>query len=231
MKRVKLKKKAPRGPPLERKRDLLIVNVNEDWRLINDGRQFIIEQRKTRDDDSHYWKVHGYLTTLQMAVRWLGQKQIFLSPGVFDGRALIKMEETLLRIERDVKLAVDAMCRTILADDVFMQEFAKSHMTVPVQALRPAVPQIPVAPIIEEPRVMRRKKIVVPDEYRETNKHGIPKFLEREPKRVRLITKKPPAQSSVEGAGEGQTRSPSPDRGKQGKPPHTTRNAKRKAEK
>lgn len=151
MKRVPLKKlDLEPSDVLDEDLKFLTVNVNENWRMQYDGVQFQMQERKVRAQEGKnqgevWWKRHAYISDLDNAIVWLSRKRVYLSPGVFDGRALIEICRTLDGIKGECKAAFAEM-RTLM--------LAKAQVEEPLtEATAKALwaTKMPTPPVKQEP--------------------------------------------------------------------------------
>lgn len=85
----------------------LTIDVGKDWRLVWDGMQFQIRNRKIREKDGQpYWSTKAYVCHLDDAIIWLGRRQIYQTSGTYDDRSLDHFCEVLDEIKENCRAAM-----------------------------------------------------------------------------------------------------------------------------
>lgn len=91
----------------------IIIQINQDWRMVWDGLQFICQRRQVRGAKSKNkgkvnWVSEAYICELDSACIWLAKKQIYAIPGVFGIEGIDKLGAALDRIRAETRTAVKA---------------------------------------------------------------------------------------------------------------------------
>jgi hypothetical protein len=93
--------------------DGLMIVVGPDWRMIWDGRQFQIQERKVnqtkgKNAGKEYWMNRAYITSLANAISWLSTRRIYMIKGTYDIDGLEVLNTRLDEIRDQCLAAVKA---------------------------------------------------------------------------------------------------------------------------
>ena len=92
---------------LRQEEEVMIINLNDDWRFRSDDLQWIVDHRKlyrkkSTGEEYHVWKIEGYFSTLAGAILDTVQVRIRSLDGEYGSEALEPLLETLMAIREDV---------------------------------------------------------------------------------------------------------------------------------
>lgn len=90
---------SPNGEEDEQGVEGIIIDIQENWRLMYDGVQFQVQERKVRAIGkrigSSYWKSHAYIRDLDNAICWLGRHRVYMIRDDFPPNSLELLCKTL----------------------------------------------------------------------------------------------------------------------------------------
>ncbi len=84
----------------------MIITINPDWRLASDSLQWVLQKHYQSKGEDH-WQAKAFFGNLDRAIVECARRRIRILPGVYGPEALKPLSDALIRIERDIRTALD----------------------------------------------------------------------------------------------------------------------------
>ena len=83
-----------------------MIELNDKWRLLSDGNNWILEQKKikgkkSKNEGVEFWETEGYFGTIGHAISFLIEREVRVQDNIIELSDKIEQLKTELRLKYD----------------------------------------------------------------------------------------------------------------------------------